>query len=76
MRLRKLIIVLGLAALLAPAQALALPSAGTNAKIVFVRDMGGVPDQHDIFIGNAETEKGSAGAPTSTSTPSRFSRLM
>jgi Tol biopolymer transport system component len=51
MRLPRLIILLGLAALFAPAQALALPSAGTNAKIVFVRDMGG---QHDIFIGNAD----------------------
>ncbi len=52
MRLRTLTILLGLAALLAPAHALALPSAGTNAKIVYTSD--GVGGNADVFVANPD----------------------
>src|SRR2546423_14569904 len=53
MRVRLLLITLALVpAALLPQAAAAAPNAGTNAKIVFERDMGG--GLHDLFVANAD----------------------
>src|SRR5438132_4752369 len=52
MRLRNLLILLGLLALLAPAESLAGSSAGSNGSIVFARLV--APGKHDIFVSDGD----------------------